>query len=126
MVASFDNSLCAICRDMGMEVESAPVQVKVADAEVPLFQDTESKATAKEREEAAVFGADNGKVAANATNDLAPPRTQWRTGLSLSKLTPSTLSRSAHLRTLSSEQNSSRLTRTSKIRSKLGQRFLRL
>jgi hypothetical protein len=74
MVASFDNSLCAICRDMGMEVESAPVQVKVADAEVPLFQDTESKASAKEREEAAVFGADNGKVAANATNDLAPPK----------------------------------------------------
>ncbi|XP_051186894.1 proton pump-interactor BIP103 [Lolium perenne] len=59
---------------MGMEVEAAPVQVKVADAEVPLFQDTESKATAKEREEAAVFGADNGKVAANATNDLAPPK----------------------------------------------------
>ncbi|KAM0834661.1 hypothetical protein ACQ4PT_063456 [Festuca glaucescens] len=59
---------------MGMEVEAAQVQVKVADAEVPLFQDTESKATAKEREEAAVFGADNGKVAANATNDLAPPK----------------------------------------------------
>jgi hypothetical protein len=74
MVASFDNSLCAICRDMGMEVEAAPVQVKVADAEVPLFQDTESKASAKEREEAAVFGADNAKVAANATNDLAPPK----------------------------------------------------
>ncbi|KAM0859102.1 hypothetical protein ACQ4PT_047396 [Festuca glaucescens] len=59
---------------MGMEVEAAPMQVKVADAEVPLFQDTESKATAKEREEAAVFGADNGNAAANATNDMAPPK----------------------------------------------------
>jgi chromosome segregation ATPase len=59
---------------MGMEVvgaETAPVQVNVADGEVALFQDKESKATAKEREEAAVFGSDNGKAAAN---DMAPPK----------------------------------------------------
>lgn len=54
--------------------EPAPAQVKVADGEVNLFQDKESKATAKEREEAAVFGSDNGKAAANATNDMAPPK----------------------------------------------------
>jgi hypothetical protein len=66
----------SICRDMGMEVvgEAAPGQVKVADAEVTLFQDTESKATAKEREEAADFGSDNAKAAANAINDMAPPK----------------------------------------------------
>uniref|UniRef100_A0A453KNF1 Proton pump-interactor 1 n=1 Tax=Aegilops tauschii subsp. strangulata TaxID=200361 RepID=A0A453KNF1_AEGTS len=61
-------------RDMGMEVvgaEAAPAQVKVADEEVTLFQDKESQATAKEREEAAVFGSDNGKAAAN---DMAPPK----------------------------------------------------
>ncbi|EMS53935.1 hypothetical protein TRIUR3_33747 [Triticum urartu] len=67
--------LCTpICRDMGMEVagaEAAPAQVKVADEEVTLFQDKESQATAKEREEAAVFGSDNGKAAAN---DMAPPK----------------------------------------------------
>jgi len=51
--------------------ETAPVQVNVADGEVALFQDKESKATAKEREEAAVFGSDNGKAAAN---DMAPPK----------------------------------------------------
>ncbi|VAI31739.1 unnamed protein product [Triticum turgidum subsp. durum] len=59
---------------MGMEVvgaEAAPAQVKVADEEVTLFQDKESQATAKEREEAAVFGSDNGKAAAN---DMAPPK----------------------------------------------------
>lgn len=75
MVACFGNSLCTpICRDMGMEVvgaEAAPAQVKVADEEVTLFQDKESQATAKEREEAAVFGSDNGKAAAN---DMAPPK----------------------------------------------------
>lgn len=51
--------------------EAAPAQVKVADEEVTLFQDKESQATAKEREEAAVFGSDNGKAAAN---DMAPPK----------------------------------------------------
>ena len=62
---------------MGMEVvgaEAAPVQVKVADGEVTPFQDTESRATAKEREEAAVFGSDNAKAAPNVTNDMAPPK----------------------------------------------------
>ncbi|XP_062194346.1 proton pump-interactor BIP103-like [Phragmites australis] len=60
---------------MGMEVvgaEAAPAQVKVSDGEVNLFQEKESKETAKEREEAAVFGSDtNG--ATNAA-DLAPPK----------------------------------------------------
>lgn len=56
--------------------EAAPAQVKVADEEVALFQDKESQATAREREEAAVFGSDNGKAAANAPNgsDMAPPK----------------------------------------------------
>ncbi|GJM99012.1 hypothetical protein PR202_ga16070 [Eleusine coracana subsp. coracana] len=64
---------------MGMEVvgaESSPAQVKVADGEVSLFQEKESKETAKEREEAAVFGSDTN----GATNDLAPPkdvRDEW-------------------------------------------------
>ncbi|KAL6846297.1 hypothetical protein ACP4OV_023745 [Aristida adscensionis] len=60
---------------MGMEVvgaEAAPVQVKVSDGEVNLFQENESKATAKDREEAAVFGADtNGPT---NVSDLAPPK----------------------------------------------------
>ncbi|KAL6655853.1 hypothetical protein ACP70R_006679 [Stipagrostis hirtigluma subsp. patula] len=60
---------------MGMEVvgaEAAPAHVKVSDGDVNLFQENESKATAKEREEAAVFGSDtNG--ATNAA-DLAPPK----------------------------------------------------
>jgi hypothetical protein len=61
---------------MGMEVvgaEAAPAQVKVADGEVNLFQDKESKATAKEREEAVVFGSDIGKAAVNGS-DMAPPK----------------------------------------------------
>ncbi|XP_062198721.1 proton pump-interactor BIP103-like isoform X2 [Phragmites australis] len=60
---------------MGMEVvgaEAAPAEVKVSDGEVNLFQEKESKATAKEREEAAVFGSDaNG---ATKAADLAPPK----------------------------------------------------
>lgn len=53
--------------------EAAAVQVKVADGEVALFQDEESQATAKEREEAAVFGSDNSKAVANGS-DMAPPK----------------------------------------------------
>lgn len=50
--------------------EAAPAEVKVSDGEVNLFQEKESKATAKEREEAAVFGSET------TTNfaDLAPPK----------------------------------------------------
>jgi hypothetical protein len=58
---------------MGMEVvgaEASPAQVKVSDGEVSLFQEKESKETAKEREDAAVFGSDTN----GATNDLAPPK----------------------------------------------------
>jgi hypothetical protein len=58
---------------MGMEVvgaEIAPAEVKVSDGEVNLFQEKESKATAKEREEAAVFGLE---TTTNVT-DLAPPK----------------------------------------------------
>ncbi|KAF0901414.1 hypothetical protein E2562_000295 [Oryza meyeriana var. granulata] len=57
--------------------EAAPAEVKVADGEVNLFQENESKATAKEREEAILFGSDNNTAAANgAANgaDLAPPK----------------------------------------------------
>ncbi|KAF8743878.1 hypothetical protein HU200_013521 [Digitaria exilis] len=60
-------------RDMGMEVvgaETAPAEVKVSDGEVNLFQEKESKATAKEREEAAVFGSETTMNAA----DMAPPK----------------------------------------------------
>ncbi|ONM21577.1 Proton pump-interactor 1 [Zea mays] len=56
---------------MGMEVvgaEAAPAEIKVSD-DVNLFQEKESKATAKEREEAAVFGSE---TTTNVT-DLAPP-----------------------------------------------------
>nr|CAB3453189.1 unnamed protein product [Digitaria exilis] len=59
--------------DMGMEVvgaETAPAEVKVSDGEVNLFQEKESKATAKEREEAAVFGSETTMNAA----DMAPPK----------------------------------------------------
>jgi len=58
---------------MGMEVvgaETAPAEVKVSDGEVNLFQEKESKATAKEREEAAVFGSETTTNVA----DLAPPK----------------------------------------------------
>ncbi|KAF8781277.1 hypothetical protein HU200_000638 [Digitaria exilis] len=58
---------------MGMEVvgaETAPAEVKVSDGEVNLFQEKESKATAKEREEAAVFGSETTTNAA----DMAPPK----------------------------------------------------
>jgi len=50
--------------------EAAPAEVKVSDGEVNLFQEKESKATAKEREEAVVFGSET------TTNiaDLAPPK----------------------------------------------------
>ena len=50
--------------------ETAPAEVKVSDGEVNLFQEKESKATAKEREEAAVFGSDTTTNVA----DLAPPK----------------------------------------------------
>ncbi|CAD6225228.1 unnamed protein product [Miscanthus lutarioriparius] len=50
--------------------EAAPAEVKVSDGEVNLFQEKESKATAKEREEAAVFGSE---TTTNVT-DLAPPK----------------------------------------------------
>ncbi|KAL5200943.1 hypothetical protein ABZP36_035297 [Zizania latifolia] len=65
---------------MGMEVvvtEVAPAQVKIADGEVNLFQENESKATAKERKEAVLFGSDNGKATENGATDgadLAPPK----------------------------------------------------
>jgi hypothetical protein len=65
---------------MGMEVvgtEAAPAEVKITDGEVNLFQENESKATAKEREEAVLFGSDNSTATANgAANgaDLAPPK----------------------------------------------------
>ncbi|KAJ1289363.1 hypothetical protein BS78_02G158600 [Paspalum vaginatum] len=58
---------------MGMEVigaEAAPAEVKVSDGEVNLFQEKESKATAKEREEAAVFGSETTTNVA----DMAPPK----------------------------------------------------
>ncbi|PAN12024.1 hypothetical protein PAHAL_2G236600 [Panicum hallii] len=58
---------------MGMEVvgaETAPAEVKVSDGEVNLFQEKESKATAKEREEAAVFGSETTTNVA----DMAPPK----------------------------------------------------
>jgi hypothetical protein len=58
---------------MGMEVvgaEPSPAQVKVSDGEVSLLEEKESKETAKEREEAAVFGSDT----SGSTNDLAPPK----------------------------------------------------
>uniref|UniRef100_A0A0D9XCQ7 Proton pump-interactor 1 n=1 Tax=Leersia perrieri TaxID=77586 RepID=A0A0D9XCQ7_9ORYZ len=64
---------------MGMEVvgtEPAPAEVKIADGEVNLFQENESKA-AKEREEAVLFGSDKSTAVANgAVNaaDLAPPK----------------------------------------------------
>uniref|UniRef100_A0A0E0M050 Proton pump-interactor 1 n=2 Tax=Oryza punctata TaxID=4537 RepID=A0A0E0M050_ORYPU len=70
----------SVARDMGMEVvgtEAAPAEVKVTDGEVNLFQENESKATAKEREEAVLFGSDNSTATTNgATNgaDLAPPK----------------------------------------------------
>jgi len=50
--------------------ETAPAEVKVSDGEVNLFQEKESKATAKEREEAAVFGSETTTNVA----DLAPPK----------------------------------------------------
>lgn len=50
--------------------EVAPAEVKVSDGEVNLFQEKESKATAKEREEAAVFGSE----ATTNVADLAPPK----------------------------------------------------
>ncbi|KAI5014769.1 hypothetical protein ZWY2020_056159 [Hordeum vulgare] len=52
------------------------VALQVADEEVALFQDKESQVTSREREEAAVFGSENGKAAANAPNgsDMAPPK----------------------------------------------------
>lgn len=50
--------------------ETAPAEVKVSDGEVNLFQEKESKATAKEREEAAVFGSETTTNAA----DMAPPK----------------------------------------------------
>ena len=50
--------------------EAAPAEVKVSDGEVNLFQEKESKATAKEREEAAVFGSETTTNVA----DLAPPK----------------------------------------------------
>lgn len=50
--------------------ETAPAEVKVSDGEVNLFQEKESKATAKEREEAAVFGSE---TTTNAV-DMAPPK----------------------------------------------------
>ncbi|XP_052167505.1 proton pump-interactor BIP103 [Oryza glaberrima] len=65
---------------MGMEVvgtEAAPAEVKVTDGEVNLFQENESKATAKEREEAVLFGSDNSTATANGASngaDLAPPK----------------------------------------------------
>ena len=49
--------------------EAAPAEVKVSDGEVNLFQEKESKATAKERE-AAVFGSETTTNVA----DLAPPK----------------------------------------------------
>jgi len=72
-LASPPRAALACCRVMGMEVvgaETAPAEVKVSDGEVNLFQEKESKATAKEREEAAVFGSETTTNVA----DLAPPK----------------------------------------------------
>ena len=43
-------------------------------SELKPHQCTESRATAKECEEAVVFGSDNAKAAPNVTNDMAPPK----------------------------------------------------
>uniref|UniRef100_A0A0E0LUL2 Proton pump-interactor 1 n=1 Tax=Oryza punctata TaxID=4537 RepID=A0A0E0LUL2_ORYPU len=56
--------------------EATLSQVKAVDGEDNLFQDKESRATAKERGEAAVFGLENTVTANGATSaaDLAPPK----------------------------------------------------
>lgn len=56
--------------------EATLSQVTAVDGEDNLFQDKESRATAKERGEAAVFGLENIVTANGATSaaDLAPPK----------------------------------------------------